>query len=186
MRAVRVAAVTLMAVALLSVSLSVVSAHDDRGDNHGDHQGELTWMAKLRGTFETPPRDTPARGVALFSLEDGKVNYVILVARISNVIMAHIHCGAPGVAGPVGVTLLMMRAPGGGPVHGVLVRSSFTAPDTGNKCGWTTLADVVAAVVAGNAYVNVHTSDGVHPANSGPGNFPGGEIRGQLRALDDD
>jgi hypothetical protein len=182
MRAVRVAVAMFVAVALLSVSVSVASAHDDRGEGHG----ELTWMAKLLGKFEAPiPRDTPARGVALFSMEDGQVNYVILVARISDVVAAHIHCGAPGVAGPVGVTLFM-HAPGGGPVHGVLIRSSFSAPDTGNKCGWTTLAEVAAAVAAGNAYVNVHTSTGTSPPNTGPGNFPGGEIRGALRAIDDD
>jgi Zn-finger nucleic acid-binding protein len=33
---------------------------------------------------------------------------------------------------------------------------------------------------AGNTYVNVHTSDGVAPINTGPGDFPGGEIRGQI------
>jgi len=34
---------------------------------------------------------------------------------------------------------------------------------------------------AGNTYVNVHTNDGVAPTNTGPGDFPGGEIRGQIR-----
>jgi hypothetical protein len=34
---------------------------------------------------------------------------------------------------------------------------------------------------SGAAYVNVHTSDGVEPPNTGPGDFPGGEIRGQVR-----
>ena len=33
---------------------------------------------------------------------------------------------------------------------------------------------------SGNAYVNVHTNDGVDPPNTGPGDFPGGEIRGQV------
>jgi hypothetical protein len=27
----------------------------------------------------------------------------------------------------------------------------------------------------------VHTNDGVPPINTGPGDFPGGEIRGQIR-----
>jgi hypothetical protein len=54
-----------------------------------------------------------------------------------------------------------------------------TAPDAANACGWTDLVDVVAAVESGNAYVNVHTNDGVDPPNTGPGDFPGGEIRGQ-------
>src|SRR5206468_10271561 len=96
-------------------------------------------------------------GVALFHPNDGSVDYIIIVARISNVFAAHIHCGAPGVAGPVGVTLFM-GTPASGPVQGVLVRSSFSTPDPGNACGWTTVADVAAAVASGNAYVNVHTN----------------------------
>jgi hypothetical protein len=73
-----------------------------------------------------------------------------------------------------------MGAPGGGRTDGVLAAGSVTAPDAGNACGWATLADVVAAVEAGNAYVNAHTNDGVAPPNTGPGDFPGGEIRGQV------
>jgi len=40
----------------------------------------------------------------------------------------------------------------------------------------------LAAIEAGNAYGNVHTDDGVAPGNTGAGDFPGGEIRGQLDA----
>jgi hypothetical protein len=36
------------------------------------------------------------------------------------------------------------------------------------------------AIRAGLTYVNAHTNDGVAPTNTGPGDFPGGEIRGQL------
>ena len=39
----------------------------------------------------------------------------------------------------------------------------------------------LAAIESGNTYINVHTDDGVAPANTGPGDFPGGEIRGQVR-----
>jgi len=42
-------------------------------------------------------------------------------------------------------------------------------------------ADVLARIREGNSYVNVHTSDGVPPNNEGPGDFPGGEVRGQFR-----
>ena len=38
----------------------------------------------------------------------------------------------------------------------------------------------LAAMRAGNTYVNVHTNDGAAPPNTGPGDFPGGEVRGQL------
>ena len=56
----------------------------------------------------------------------------------------------------------------------------MTAPDPGNGCGWADLDAVVAALESGNAYVNVHTNDGVDPIDTGPGDFPGGEIRGQV------
>jgi hypothetical protein len=79
----------------------------------------------------------------------------------------------------VGVTLFM-GMPGSGPVSGVLAQGKITAPDPGNGCGWMTLSDVLRAMRTGNAYVNVHTNDGVDPPNTGPGDFPGGEIRGQI------
>jgi hypothetical protein len=40
---------------------------------------------------------------------------------------------------------------------------------------------LIAAMESGNAYANVHTNDGVAPPNTGPGDSPGGEIRGQIR-----
>lgn len=47
---------------------------------------------------------------------------------------------------------------------------------------------VIAAIQSGGAYVNVHTTayvnvhtnDCVGASNSGPGGFPGGEVRGQI------
>jgi hypothetical protein len=44
------------------------------------------------------------------------------------------------------------------------------------------LSALVSALNNGNAYVNVHTNDGVDGINTGPGDFPGGEIRGQIEA----
>jgi hypothetical protein len=62
----------------------------------------------------------------------------------------------------------------------VLAEGTLAAPDPGNGCGWTSLSEVLAAMEAGTAYVNVHTNDGVAPPTTGPGDFPGGEIRGQI------
>jgi hypothetical protein len=104
------------------------------------------------------------------------------VSNIENVFAAHIHCGAKRVNGPVGVTLFM-GTPGGGAISGTLAKGTITAPDPGNLCGWMDLDDVVAAMISGNAYVNVHTNDGVAPTNTGPGDFPGGEIRGQITQI---
>ena len=139
------------------------------------------FRAVLSGAEEVPARDTQARGVAKFKLSaDGsELAFKIVVANIENVFAAHIHCGAPGVNGPVGVTLFM-GTPASGPVNGELESGTITAPDPGNGCGWTDLAAVVAAIESGNTYVNVHTNDGDATPNEGPGDFPGGEIRGQV------
>jgi hypothetical protein len=106
------------------------------------------------------------------------------LAEFENVFAAHIHCGEAGVNGPVGVTLFM-GAPGGGSESGLLASGTVTETDMGenNPCGWTSVEEVIEAMRTGNTYTNVHTNDGVAPPNTGPGDFPGGEIRGQNRGL---
>jgi hypothetical protein len=140
-----------------------------------------TFRTTLTGAEEVPARETDARGVAVFKLSaDGtELRYRIVVANIENVVAAHIHCQVAGENGPVGVTLFE-AAPGGGPVSGVLVADSVTDVDATTTCPWTDLEDVAEAVAEGGAYVNVHTNDGVGDINTGPGDFPMGEIRGQL------
>jgi hypothetical protein len=140
------------------------------------------FVATLSGDEEVPARDTQAVGVAKFKLREGgtALTFKVNVANIQNVFAAHIHCGAVGVNGPVGVTLFA-GAPAGGSVNGTLAEGTISAPDPGNGCGWTDLAAVLAAIESGDTYVNVHTNDGVAPPNTGPGDFPGGEIRGQIR-----
>lgn len=140
-----------------------------------------TFRTTLSGAEEVPARDTPARGVAVFKLSaDGEeLRYRIVVTNIENVFAAHIHCNVAGMNGPIGVTLFDGPV-GSGPLNGVLTADTSTGPDAGNACGWDDFGDVVAAVEAGGAYVNVHTNDGVGDVNTGPGDFPGGEIRGQL------
>jgi hypothetical protein len=158
----------MLALAMLALAPSAVA-----GDN---------FVATLSGGQEVPARDTQARGVATFKLrQDGAaLRFKVNVANLDNAFAAHIHCGAVGVNGPVGVTLFM-GAPAGGRVNGTLAEGIITAPDAGNGCGWVDLAAVLAAMDSGATYVNVHTNDGVAPINTGPGDFPGGEIRGQIR-----
>jgi hypothetical protein len=164
---------TILLVVMLALGLLALAPAAVAGDN---------FVATLSGDQEVPARDTQAAGVATFKLrEDGAaLVFKVNVANIDNVVAAHIHCGAVGVNGPVGVTLFGGPA-GGGAVNGTLAEGTITAPDPGNACGWADLAAVLAALGSGNAYVNVHTNDGVDPPNTGPGDFPGGEIRGQVR-----
>ena len=168
MKKIKILLVVVIAVTALVISSVAYAATQD-------------FTARLSGAEEVPPRDTDPTGVATFQLnEDGTaLAYSVNVSDIENVFAAHIHCGAKRVNGPVGVTLFM-GTPGGGEVNGTLAKGTITAPDAGNGCNWADLAAVVAAMNSGNAYVNVHTNDGVDPANTGPGDFPGGEIRGQV------
>jgi hypothetical protein len=164
---------TIVLVSTIAVALLGLASPALAGEN---------FVAALSGDAERPvPRDTLARGVATFKLSDdgSALDYRLNVANLDNAFAAHIHCGPATDAGPVGVTLFM-GAPGGGTVNGTLAEGTITAPDPGNACGWTDLAAVVAAMQSGNTYVNVHTNDGVAPPNTGPGDFPGGEIRGQI------
>jgi hypothetical protein len=164
---------TIMLVGMLALGLLALAPSALAGDN---------FVATLSGAQEVPPRDTQARGVATFKLrEDGTaLAFKVNVANLDNAFAAHIHCGAVGVNGPVGVTLFM-GPPAGGAFNGTLAEGTITAPDPGNACGWTDLAAVLAAMGSGATYVNVHTNDGMEPPNTGPGDFPGGEIRGQVR-----
>jgi hypothetical protein len=95
---------------------------------------------------------------------------------------AHIHCASAGEDGAVGATLLGPMPPGLGSVDIFVVQGAITAPDAENGCEWADVAAVVEAMRSGNTYVNIHTDDGVDPPDTGPGDFPDGEIRGQIQA----
>jgi glucose/arabinose dehydrogenase len=129
--------------------------------------GDDRFRAHLNGSNEVPGVDVQGQGQALVEVADGSLEVMLIVANLADIVAAHIHCAAEGVNGPVGLTLFA-----GGPISdsGILVDDTFTAPDAGNACGWDDIEDVVSAVRAGGAYVNVHTL--AHPP---------GAIRGQLK-----
>ncbi len=140
------------------------------------------FIAVLAGENEVPPNDSRGRGVAKYKLSaDGsELQYKLIVANIENVIAAHIHVGPAGVNGPVVTFLYGTAAPGGGRTDGVLAEGTITAANLVGPLAGHPFSDLVTAMLAGNTYTNVHTNDGVSPPNTGPGDFPGGEIRGQI------
>ena len=73
--------------------------------------------------------------------------------------------------------------PGGGPIEGRIAEGVITEADFVGPLAGQPFSALMDAIHAGNAYVNAHTNDGVPPTNEGPGDFPGGEIRGQVRVL---
>ncbi len=136
------------------------------------------------------PADSRGQGQAIFrvSADGNTVDFQLIASNIDNVIMAHIHCGRPGANGPIRMWLSPVIGPtgapgpsGSGPHDGVLAAGTFSP--TGVVCPASAVGQdmpLLDAMRAGLTYVNVHTNDGVAPVNTGPGDFPGGEIRGQL------
>lgn len=145
----------------------------------------------LSGAEEVMPagvvNTSNAQGNAIFQLSaDGaSLSYKLIVANIENAFMAHIHRGAAGTNGGIVVWLYPSTAPvagpvGGGRIDGVIAEGTITAANLVNTLQGQPLSALVDLLQTGNAYVNVHTNDGVAPTNTGPGDYPGGEVRGQV------
>lgn len=168
------------------------------GSNAGGN-ADVNLGTHMRGSEEvftpaTPdaptPADSRAQGQALFrvSADGNTVDFRLIASNIDNVIMSHIHCGRPGVNGPIRMWLFPVIGPTGapgpngtGPHDGVLATGTFSP--AGVTCPASAVGHdmpLLDAMRAGLTYVNVHTNDGIPPVNTGPGDFPGGEIRGQL------
>jgi CHRD domain len=142
------------------------------------------WSTHADGSLEVPARDTQGQAQAIFNLsKDGsEIEYKLIASNIENIVQAHIHAGIPGVNGDIIVFLYGLVAPGGGRTNGVLSEGTFTADDfIGRFENVLTLDQLVEMMDSGAAYVNVHTNDGIAPTNTGPGDFPGGEVRGDIR-----
>lgn len=150
-------------------------------DNLGTH---------LAGRNEVPAADTRAQGEAIFrvSADGNSVDYKLIASNIDNAFMAHIHMAPVGSNGPIVVWLYPSTAPVAGPAgsgrhDGVLAEGTFTAANLVGHLAGHPLSDLLDLMRTGNAYVNVHTRDGVSPPTDlHAGNYPGGEIRGWLSA----
>jgi CHRD domain len=140
------------------------------------------YSVHLNGDTEVPANASLATGQAVFKLsEDGtSLDYKLIVANLENPVAAHIHVGPPGVNGPVVAFLFGPAAPGGGTANGVIAEGTITAANLVGPLAGAPFSALIEALNSGTAYVNVHTNDGVPPAGTGPGDLPGGEIRGNF------
>lgn len=136
--------------------------------------GAVDFKAHLTGGSEVPAVDTVSQGQAIFKLSDdgSSLHYKLIVANLEDTLQSHIHVGAADANGGV-VAFLYPSAPPAqlieGRFSGVLAEGVITAADLRGSLAGMSMDDLVAQMVAGNTYVNVHTL-----AN------PGGEIRGQI------
>jgi hypothetical protein len=165
--------------ALTSVLLSLLIA----GPAVAQPPASKNFVTHLTGAEEVPERDCPGQGQAIFQLsKDGtELSYKLISSNIENVVAAHIHLAPAGANGNVVLFLFGPAPPAEGRHDGVLGEGTATAADLVGPLTGQPLSALVTNMRVGNAYVNVHTNDGVAPTNTGCGDFPGGEIRGQIR-----
>jgi hypothetical protein len=163
---------TLLPVAAALIGLAAV-AHADP-----------VFKATMDGAQVLPePIRTSASGTIEFDVSaDGKaITYRLDVNRLANASVADVHLGAASQNGPVIAKLFPNgKPPKKGEFSGVLAGGRLTAGDLIGPMAGASIAELVAEIEAGNVYVNVHSNDGVEPANSGPGDYRLGEIRGHL------
>jgi hypothetical protein len=149
-------------------------------------QAADVFTATLDGAQHQPePIDTKATGtVELRASADGrKLTYKVTLDRISNVSAADLHLGPPTQNGPLVAKLWPSKGTAAkkGEFSGVLAEGTLEAGDLIGPMAGAPFDDLLEQLRSGNVYVNVHTSDGVDPPNSGPGDYRLGEIRGQLK-----
>ncbi len=131
-----------------------------------------TFVASLDGAQEVdPPVTTEASGRAIFQLNADKteLTYEVIISDLTpdQILQAHLHVGPRGFNGPVVFFLADAPPPT------MVLRGSLDAADLIPRPDVSVddFADFIAALEAGDVYVNVHTM--AHPA---------GEIRGQVQA----
>jgi hypothetical protein len=137
------------------------------GSSTGGLNAERTYTIALTSSQEVPaPKPTAATGTAQLIVFASQIEFQLSATNITGITMAHIHSGAPGVAGPIVVTLFLPASPTGS-VNGSFASGTLNAT---NLPAATSLDALKTLLASGNAYVNVHTT-----ANQS------GEIRGQVQ-----
>jgi hypothetical protein len=145
-----------------------------------------SFKANLIGYEEVPAISTEATGEFRAKTGPGPViNYTLSYSNIQNAFAAHIHLGQKGANGGVSAFLCgggdkPPCPPTGGMVSGTVDAADVIGP-TSQGIAPGEIQELIDAMEFGVTYANVHTSDGDTTPNEGPGDFPGGEIRGQIR-----
>jgi len=161
-----------------------------------DDNDVIARQANLQGINERPTAvlSTAGSGTAVLNINDDKtqISYTLTYTGLTNVVQAHIHEGDANTAGPI---FLFLCANGALAAVPPVPPPPCPAGSTVTVTGTLTAAnlillpnasppinsfdDAITQILNGNTYTNVHTDDGVPPRDTGPGDFPGGEIRGQ-------
>jgi hypothetical protein len=145
--------------------------------------------ADLIGYQEVPSVSTPAHGTftAVIADDEASISYELTYSDlVGTVQQSHIHFGQKSVNGsiviwlcqtattpaPAAVASITPMCPQSGTVVGTITSANvIPAATASQQITAGELAEVIAAIRAGVAYANVHST----PLN------PGGEIRGQIQ-----
>lgn len=140
--------------------------------------GKRFFFAGLNGFEEVPAIVTGARGSFVALLDGDALHYRLRWQGLeggdpAESVGAHIHLGQRGVNGGIMTFLCGGALPpcAGGEASGTITAEDVGVFGTAEKgVGPGEFEDFLAALRAGTAYINLHTPD-----------FPGGELRGQVR-----
>lgn len=150
------------------IAVAGIAAACNSGSSIGGFDVDRSFTIPLTTTEEVPtPTPSPATGSAEVIIYPQEIQYRLTAASMTRITAAHIHVGAPGVAGPIVVFLFSAASGGTGPVSGQFAMGTITAQSLVPTVSLDSLKNLLKS---GNSYVNVHTI--VNPA---------GEIRGQVR-----
>lgn len=169
--------VFLLALVTCAGSLAVLGCSDD------DDEGTAL-RATLSSAQEVPPVTSPASGTVTLTVSNDRTRIDYRVQTVppftSDVRVAHIHIGPPGMNGPVVLFFCSNTTPPGTPagvpvpqacpVAGGTISGSLNASDLIPRpdIGVNTFEDAVGQILNGNSYSNIHSVM-----------FTAGEIRGQ-------
>ena len=137
-------------------------------------QAELR-TATLRGYQEVPAVSTQAVGLFAAFVSDEAISYTLTYLDLEggSVNAAHIHFGQHDVNGGIVIHFCGTGGKPACPAPPATITGTATAADVvavaGQGIAAGDIAEVVRAIRAGKAYVNVHTAT-----------YPNGEIRGQI------
>jgi hypothetical protein len=139
------------------------------------HSHEV-FSARLRGAEEVPPINTAGKADFEMIVRHGTITFSLTFSDLSSSLgAAHLHFAPEKVAGGV---MIFLCGGGGQP--------ACPAATSGTITGTITAANVVGPTAQGIAAGDLHSAlkavrHGLSYANMHTTNFPGGEIRGQVR-----
>jgi AMMECR1 domain-containing protein len=148
--------------------VNIHSTENNGGEIRGQVMNNVLFWPLLSGANEVPPLETNAAGRVFFAVNPltTTIQYEFDIQANPDMVDvfggpgAHIHCASAGANGDVVVRLS---------AAGAVNELALTADDIVDVSCGSTIPELVASMLLGNAYVNVHSTEN-----------PSGEVRGNI------